>query len=358
MALLIFDSGEATRYPSYTTGPGNVWAKRTNQPSRWEIYGQNGSMGVQTSTVYSGTTAFRCLSALNNRAALRRSVPGAPISESWISFMFQTDLEVAKDIFALFTDSMELSMRVSIDANMQILVYAGAGAVLKQTIPTGWGTNEWHQIRIHQKTGDHTLEIRLDENPLVDCSNTPMAAWYYLTIGNYAENPASSSSLYYDCIQVNDATGSLNNSWPGSPSIPTALRPSSDNDAVTDWIRSSGTHDFEMIDETSPDLDSTFVSSANNDDESLYGFTDLAEPANVQIVGVCLTAVAKRADAAALVPIVSRGGTTIELDALETPIGADYMTPIEWFLETDPITSDPWTQTNLNATEFGFKHVV
>jgi hypothetical protein len=33
------------------------------------------------------------------------------------------------------------------------------------------------------------------------------------------------------------------------------------------------------------------------------------------------------------------------------------MTPIEWFIELDPITSAPWTQANINATKFGFKHL-
>jgi hypothetical protein len=88
----------------------------------------------------------------------------------------------------------------------------------------------------------------------------------------------------------------------------------------------------------------------------LYEVSGISEIANTVIVGVCLTAVAKRADAANLIPVVSRGATTVELTALAKPVGADYMTPIEWFLEEDPIISGPWTQTNLNATTFGFKH--
>jgi hypothetical protein len=179
---------------------------------------------------------------------------------------------------------------------------------------------------------------------------------YYIVLGWL--NAAGVSAVYYDCLQVNDTTGSINNSWPGSPKIPTALRPSSDDAGVSDWTRLSGAFDYAMIDEDSPDLDTTYVYSNADGDESLYGLTDLAEPANATIVGICLTAIAKRADAAALIPVVSRGGTTVELSGLQQSVGADYMTPIEWFLETDPITSAAWTQADINATEFGIKHVV
>ena len=111
-----------------------------------------------------------------------------------------------------------------------------------------------------------------------------------------------------------------------------------------------------MIEETNPDLDTTYLVSHAFDDVSTFDLDTLTLPVGSAISGICLTAVAKRADAAYLIPVVSRGESTPDLSALKLPVGLDYMTPLEWFLELDPITSAPWTLANLNSTHFGFKH--
>lgn len=358
MALLGFDSGEATRYPTYTTNPTAGWVKIANQPSQWEvnlIYTDNGAggAGVQTTTKYSGTTAFRVTGYTgSNWGAMRRTFSAAALSESYVSLMFTVD-SLSKDILTLSDAAMATQVRVYMSATGQILVYAGA--TLKQTITTGWAANEWHSLQVHHKVSDNTLEVKLD-GVLTDCSGTTTAAWFYLTLGRSSAWTLA-GSVYADCIQVNDVSGSVNNSWPGSPKILTAQRPSVDT-AVTDWTRDGGSNDFDRIKEVSPDLDTTYVYSQLDGDTSTYGIGAISEPANAVIVGVCLTAVAKRADAAFLIPVISRGGVTPNLTAIEKAVGSDYMAPIEWFFETDPITGIAWTQTDLNATEFGFKHSI
>jgi len=356
MALKVFDSGEATRYPTYATGDTGGWTKIANQPSKWQIWTTRADTGagVQTTVKYSGTTAYRILTAPNTAciAALRRTLGPTALPECYLSVMVQFSTLTTCDILQLMSSAAATSVKITRNAASQLLVYAGA--TLKKTIDTDWGGNEWHKIQLHLKTSTNTLEIILDDGSIIDCSGTAMADAYYLLLGalTYA---GAVTNMYYDCIQVNDPSGSVNNSWPTSPLIPTALRPSSDDPASTDWTRSSGSNDFDMIKETNPDLDSTYVYSTVAGNDSLYGFTDLAEPANAEIIGVCLTIVAKRSDAAQVIPLVYRGGTTVELTAVD--IGPDYMDPIEVIIELDPIAVGPWTQTNLNATEFGFKHV-
>lgn len=357
MALRGFDSGEATQFPTYGNAPLG-WSTAANQPSKWERYSNYSSIGrsgVQSSVRYSGTSAFLVrIDTLNGyRSAMRRTFASAPFSNTFLSLMFLTDSLTSSTILALTNDAEAISARIVMDASFNILVYAGTGAgTLKATIPTGWSSNQWHNIQLHIDTTTNTLEIKLDNGATINCSGTAMNPWYFLVIGNAYED-ANVSNKYYDCIQVNDPSGSVNNSWPGSPLIQTALRPDADT-ATTDWTRSSGSNDFDMIKETAPDLDTTYVSSVTFGDASTYGFNDISLPANTVIQGVCLTIVAKRADAAKIIPVVSRGGTTIELTAVD--VGVDYMAPIEVFIELDPITSAAWTQANLNATDFGFKH--
>jgi len=371
VALIGFDSGEATRYPSYQTlYTDGSWYSIANQPSAWQVYrllanGITASAGFQTTTKFYGTTAARIGSTYSAGGSslaigMRRTFANAPFSETYIAFVFNVDSLVARDILALTAAAGTVSVRLAIDGSGQLLVYAGAGAgTLKATIATGWSANAWHSIQLHQKTATNTLEVKIDGGATIDCSGTAMLPWSFILIGNPLNAISNTNALncYYDSLTVNDNTGSYNNTWPGSPRIPTALRPSSDT-AVTDWIRSGGANDFDMIKEVPPDLDTTYVSSAVAGDTSTYGFASLGESATTLITGICLTAVAKRADAAFLIPVISRGGTTPDLTSLEKAIGSDYMTPIEWFFDTDPITGLPWTQANLNATYFGFKHSI
>jgi hypothetical protein len=358
MALIGFDSGEATRYPTLTAIGGDAWLKTSNQPSPWELYGSNASncfAGIVTSPVYSGSTAFKVECGGGQHCGMRRSF-GSAHAETFIAFMFQTNaLYGTHDLFILTDASMNVSMRLQTNSSGNILVYAGPGSgTLKATIAAAWSPNSWHSIQIHQRTSDSTLEIKLDNGTTTDCSGTAMSNWYYLILGSPISGGAGDAS-YYDCLTINDQSGSTNNSWPGSPKIATALRPRADT-AVQDWTRNTGSNNFDMIKEASPDLDTTYLVSHAFDDVSTFDLDTLTLPDGSAISGICLTAVAERADAASLIPVISRGGSTPDLSALAKPVGADYMTPIEWFIELDPITSAPWTLANLNTTHFGFKH--
>jgi len=356
MALKGFHSGEDTRFPSYATrNTSSSWTKVANQPSRWEVRSNHdfAAMGIDTNLAYTGTTSVRVHSAAGGGGfcQMRRHF-GATFTESYLSLMFQVSLLQSRILFTLTDSGGNIAVRVMSDDLGRILVYAGTTLTLKKTIVTGWGASEWHQIRMHMKPSTSTLEIKLDGGNTVDCSGTTFGNWYYIQLCGTVV--ANSDDVWFDCFQVNDTTGSVNNSWPDTPRIPTGLHPDADT-AITDWTRSSGSNDFDMIKELAPDLDSTYVYSNVFNEASRFDFVDLAEPANSVIIGVCLSIVGKRADDAKIVPVVSRGGSSVELTAVT--LNQDYMTPTEVIIELDPITAAAWTQTNLNATTFGIKHV-
>lgn len=354
MALRILDSGEATRFPSFAArSTSGAWAKVPNQPSKWECLSGSAlaQMGIDTSDPFTGSTHFRLLTTGAQTNAMRRSC-GADLAESWVSIMIKPTSLIAQTFLTLFTSASAISVRLDFDAAGQLLTYAGTTPTLKATIPSVIAGGAWTQIRLHQKTSSNTLEIMLEDGSIVDCSGTAMGDWRYICIGH--PSTTNISEVRFDNVQANDANGSVNNSWPGTPRIPSALRPDADG-AATDWVRNTGSADYETVDEVQPDLDTTYISSDTDDDESSFGFSALAEPSNAVIIGVVLTVIAKRSDAAQIIPTVTRGGSTVELDPVD--VGVDYMNPIEVIIEEDPIASSAWTQSNLNATEFGVKHV-
>jgi hypothetical protein len=356
MAVIAFDSGETTRFPTFALRNLTTWTKVANQPSLWEIKNWNCLNGVDTTFINNGSVSLRCTSAGTTRQSrMRRSIKAATHSDDYVSFIFLAENLPATscDFFSLTTATEALVVRLNLNSAGDILVYAGTTPTLKATIAAGVVSNTWYHISMHVVAGTPgTLVIRFQDGADVDCSGTDMSPWYYLVIGNLA---SVTSGWDFQNIQVNDTTGTVNNSWPGNPIIPVPSRPDADT-ALTDWVRSSGSNDFDMIKEAQPDLDTTYVASTVDADRSTYGMDDISNPPNTAIRAVCLCIVAKRADAASIIPLVSRGGTTIELTPI--PIGIDYMTPIEVIIELDPIAASDWTEANFNATQFGFKHQV
>ena len=361
MAIIAFDSGEATQYPDYANvNTGGAWQTVANKPSAWQIISNTAlaSLGISTSGAFSGTTCIR-LNASANTCAMRRNVNATTHAENYISFMVKLDGTLrSQDFFSLRTSAGDICCRLNSNASGDVLVYAGTTPTLKATIAAGLAPSTWYNIQLHFKAGVGALavlEVSIAGATPVDCSGTTMADWYWLECGQVTS--ATGCTMYFDCIAVYDTTGTENNSWPGAPKILTAQRPTSDDPDVSDWTRNTGSNDFDMIKENQPDLDATYVYSNLTGDESLYGFSGISEPENTIIKAVCLTAIAKRADAAFLTPLVFRTGhAMVELTSLKKAVGSDYMTPIEWILELDPITNEAWHQEDLNATEFGFKH--
>lgn len=359
MSLKGFDSGEATRFPTFAERTtSSTWTKVTNQPSAWSVISSsaNSAQGVAQLDPFTGVTHFRIQHAATGAlSAMRRAFSAAALSEAYLSFMVKPISQaIGRPFFSLTTSAGAIVVRLNFDNNCQnILVYVGTTPTLKATIPIA-GAGQWYNVKLHTKVAGDIVDIRINDGADVACHGTAHQAWLYVVLGDFASVNAPGSHNY-DCIQVNDVAGTINNSWPGTPQIPEASHADGDTGA-TDWTRSSGSNDFDMVKELEPDLDATYVFSTVNGDLELFELEDVSNPLNTAIRAVCLNLVAKRADTASLIPVLSRGGITVELDPI--PVGPDYMTPIEVILEQDPIAVGDWTQGNFNATIFGFRHLV
>lgn len=358
-----FDQGADTRFPSFA-GRNTAWTFVANQPTKFQVFGNSSAagMGVVTTSPYYGDVHFRCGASSGGsalRAAVRRHYDTA-LSESYISLYVNFSLLVAtRDIFSLRTAADAIVVQLSVSPTGQLLVYAGTVPTLKATIEAGFTNNTWYHIELHTKTGVGALaelDVKISDGAETDCGGTTMDDWYYAVLGNYATGVATGVFTDYAALQVNDISGSLNNSWPGASRIPAPIRPSADDATSDDWVPSSGSDAFAMIDESQPDLDTTYIQSTTDGDDSLYEFTDVDEPDGTLFLGVKLTTIAKRSDLAYITPYVKRGGSTATLSALKRAIGSDYMNPLEFIIEQDPIASAAWTEANINASEFGFIH--
>lgn len=174
-----------------------------------------------------------------------------------------------------------------------------------------------------------------------------------VTLGDARSSLPSSASSNFDDLYVLNTSGATNNDFLGDVRIDAAVVSASGSS--TQFTPSAGAN-YECVDDPTPDDDATYVSSSTQGHLDLFNYGDLSHnpPA---IFGVQICTLARKDDASAIslqaksrVGGVTRsaGGSWSLLDTY-----AYQMTTIE----TDPDTSSDWTQSGINAAEFGFEVV-
>lgn len=137
----------------------------------------------------------------------------------------------------------------------------------------------------------------------------------------------------------------------------TVYLPTADT-ATTDWTRSSGSNDYEMIDDTTPgdhDGDSTYLSDATAGHVSLFDFADITStPATIYAVQASVAV--KKSDAGdrtVRAYLVSNGNTS---NGTTWSPSTDYET-LSYLWEADPDGAAAWIKAKVNAAQLGIELV-
>jgi hypothetical protein len=253
-----------------------------------------------------------------------------------------------------------------VNTNGTVSMMRGLSTVLGtsvEAIPISVWTYIEVKVTISDAAGAY--EVRFDSaNVLsasgVDTKDSTDANVYSIIIGN--NNPGGSSGVslttgyYINDLYICDDSGSVANNFLG-PCRVDALYPSG-NGNTSQWVGQDGnsTDNYLLVDETSPDSDTTYVESGTSTNKDTYAFGDISHtPTN--IYGVQVTAYAKADDAGArLIGVVTRSAAADYNASTTHALGTSY-THHPTVLETDPATAAAWTKANLNAAEFGVRVV-
>jgi hypothetical protein len=255
---------------------------------------------------------------------------------------------------------------IRINLNGTVSVLRGSGTVLGtsvESIPlTTWVYFEC-KITIHDTTGAY--EIRFDGANVLSASNVDTkdstdTNVFSIIIGNSSgtssNGVAVATGYYINDFYVCDDSGSIANDFLG-PCRVDALYPSGNGNS-SQWVGSDGnsTDNYLLVDETSPDSDTTYVESGTSTNKDTYAFGDISHtPSN--IYGVQVSAYAKADDAGTRIIGVATRSAAADYNASTThAVGQSYAYH-PTVLETDPATSAAWTKVNLNAAEFGVRVV-
>lgn len=124
------------------------------------------------------------------------------------------------------------------------------------------------------------------------------------------------------------------------------LMPTADT-AVTDWVRNTGSNDFECIDDVVPDDDTTYIEATTTGDDSEFGLANLPAHAST-VVSVIAISLAKKTDpgSANLQQKAVSGASTTA--GASQPLTTTYAYYKDLFA-TDPATGVAWTPAGFNA---------
>lgn len=169
----------------------------------------------------------------------------------------------------------------------------------------------------------------------------------YLRFGNFYSS--GYTEMYIDDIIVNDASGAVNNSWPGGAAI-YALIPNGAG-TTTELTPSAGAN-YECVDDIPPDDDTSYVESYVQDEIDTYAMSPSVGAGTIGAVQWLCRAKANSAGTTEVARVLRVNGT--DYVGSDIGVGESYGYAKE-ILESNPDDSAAWESADLDALEAGLK---
>ena len=255
----------------------------------------------------------------------------------------------------LLRDAGTAQLSVYSNTSGNLVVYRG-GTIIATSTSSVLSVDVWYYLEfkatINNTTGAY--EVRLNGSTVTGLSATGVNTRQ--TANNYANeimlSQGNASGNRFDDLYVCDSSGSTNNDFLGDVRVDTIM-PTADGSA-TDFTPSTGTDNYAMVDDATPDSDSTYVSSSTVNHTDLYTFADL-QSLTGSIFGIQTVLWGRKDDAGvrSVAPAIKTGATTAVGD--DFALAASYSYNLQ-VMETNPANSDAaWTISDVNNSEFGFR---
>jgi len=214
--------------------------------------------------------------------------------------------------------------------------------------------NGWFYVEVRMTCHDTAgiIEIKFDGTSVLNLTSQDTrngGADALIDEIAWGASETQSGTYIRDIVIMNEAGGTFN-TFLGPISIQTYRADGAGN--YTNWTPDTGSN-YQRIDETDFDSDTSYVSSTSTGIRDSYTFTNvpsgLGAPIAVQgrYVGRYVTAPID-------IGMFLRRSATDDDAALATP-SASYSHLGNKIWETDPIAASAWTSANFNATEFGVR---
>lgn len=258
----------------------------------------------------------------------------------------------AQNLIGVVDASSQFHWRIDIVAGSLLLYRAGgATPVLTASAIGVIGTNVWHWIEIKAVMANAgSVEVRVDGvtviNVSADFRDGTVDALTSLRLygGNFTRQ--------FDDLIICDGAGATFNDFFGDTRM-VATVPDADG-SVVNWTASAGTN-VSCVDDplAAYDDDTTYISSATTDQESLFSHGAFTLTGVNSVKFVQLDTLARDDGTNTFRQLARSGGTTYDNGADKNHGTVYAWANHRW--ELDPNGGIAWTETNINAAEFGVR---
>lgn len=282
--------------------------------------------------------------------------------QTWIiGFNFKcTNYPSSTCRFLEFNDGSTIQASLMVNLSGQLLAVRGGlspGNTLATSVNTlARDTNYYIEVKVKIANSGGTFEVKVNgiSDGWINVSGAdtcPNSNEYANTIK--IDNISASWDTYYSDLYVCDGAGSSDNDFLGDCRVDTYLPDNNGTYSQFTGSDSDSTDNYLLVDDTTPDGDTTYVQSSTVGQKDTYSFADMSHtPAT--IFGVQAVACVKKDDAGArAVALLAKSGATEDTGASQN-LSTSYAAYVKLWA-TDPNTGMRWTKTNFNAAEFGLK---
>jgi hypothetical protein len=270
-----------------------------------------------------------------------------------VGFGFKVNRVVSNlSIFEFYEPGKTLGMNLQIIGD-ELRVRRGS-TTLATTSTLNLQVDTWYYIEfkvtVHNSAGAY--ELRVDETTELSASSidTQASSFAQIDLAKWIMPSSSLDHMWFDDIYILDNSGSNNNDFLGKCRVDGIL-PDAAGDQ-TDFTPSAGAN-YAAMDENPDDGDTTYVESDTATDQDLYNYASM--PASIGGVrGVQINTLARLTDAESFdLKTLVKSGTTTDADSGQ-PATNDYRV-LRRIVEEDPDTSALWTESGINAAQFGLE---
>jgi len=247
----------------------------------------------------------------------------------------------------LFEDSNGVDqIKICPQIDLSYDVYRGDNTLLGGSSAGVFSNYKWYFLEVKVTISDTVGEVivRINGSNIINLTSQDtrygLSTIHKIFIRGFSPNQYG----WWDDVYIDDAQ------FHGDCRIRTFM-PDSDGNS-SDFTRSTGSNDYECVDESISNGDTDYISSDTLNHKSIFGITtgSLGTVKGIQLNNHCRL---DQAGTRKITPIIRSNSTDYSGTETEA-IAANYQFENEIW-ETDPDDSNVWTQTKLEAAEFGLQ---
>lgn len=312
---------------------------------------------------FAGASAIRWNGASSGSTSVTFLSRAVTAAASWvIGFAFRMGVapsSAAAIVSLRDAGTTQVDLRLNPDGTLAVTRAGTAltgGTSALSLSPDTWYYIEW-KVTIANSIAASSCKVRvggvdwLTVAAAQDTQATANASANQLVLGQvFATTTGTTYVVYLTDLYVCDQSGSVNNDFLGDMRVLTLLPGGAGN--TTGWTASAGSN-YQCVDEAAPNGDTDYVSTATATTKDTYAYPSLSvSPSTIAGVQTVLDVRKDDAGSRTVVPVTRSGGT--DYDGSSYSVTDTYAMNCQ-IRETDPATSAAWTESGVNAAEWGVK---